>query len=371
MSYIKGSYTREIFHNEINGYTVGILNIKETDIIDLNKNSTVFFVGVFNELRIKNNYILNGNLIEHPKYGMQFQVDSYEVLMPTKEEELIDFLSSDLFPIGEKTATKIVDKFRNKTIEVILNNPNDLLLIPRLNQNKIDKIYNVLKDYQYTSDVVLTLSQMGFSTKKSLNLLNKYKTKILDIINTNIYDLIDSDDFPFNDIDNIALNMGIDINDDKRIRALIIHVIKEITFNQGDTYLYFEEITREVHKYLDIDNELIEANIIKLNKMGKIVILDNKYYLKDIYDAEVYIKDRICLLNDMPLSKYPKLEEKISSIEKKYNIKYDDIQKKAIIKAVSNNITIITGGPGTGKTTIIKAIISLLINELKVELLKK
>ncbi len=367
MAYIKGIYSKEIYRNEINGYTVGIVNIKETDILEIEKINTISFVGTFADLRLKNGYMLNGNLIEHSKYGLQFEVSSYEILMPSKKEELIEFLSSDLFPITEKMASKIVDKFGSDTLEIILNSPNDLLMIPRLSQTKIDKIYNILQDYQYTSSIVIKLGEMGFSTKKALNLLNKYKTKTLDIIKDNIYDLIEKDDFNFVEIDNIALNNGIKVDDEKRINALIIYAMKQLCFEKGDTYLNFDEILKKVEEFLDISSSNLEANIIKLNKMGKIVIIDNKYYLREFYEAENYIASRLCFLNDMSISKYPNLEKKIDNIEKDNNIKYDDIQKKAIIKAVSNNITIITGGPGTGKTTIIKAIVSLLINELKVK----
>ena len=368
MSYIKGKYTTEIFSNSDNGYTVGVIKIIDTDVVELKNKSTAYFVGTFIDLKLKNNYKMEGNLIIHKKYGVQFNVTNYENLLPEKKDELIEFLSSDLFPIGIKTAEKIVEKFKEKTIEVILDNPNSLLLIPRLNKDKIDKIYETLKSYQSTSEIVLELQHLGFNTKDSLSILNKYKVNSLDKINNNIYSLIDELDFSFNTIDEIALNNNYDTLDIRRISALIIHSLNELTFSNGDTYSFIEEIYLWINKYVEIDMEKLEYELIKLNKIGRIIIKDNRYYLKELYDAELYIKDRLCFLNDMSKRELPKLEEKLESLEKKNNIKYDDMQKKAIIKAINNNLTIITGGPGTGKTTIIKAIVSLLKDTCKVKL---
>lgn len=368
MSYIKGKYTTEIFSNSDNGYTVGVIKIIDTDVVELKNKSSAYFVGTFIDLKLKNNYKMEGNLIIHKKYGVQFNVTNYENLLPEKKDELIEFLSSDLFPIGIKTAEKIVEKFKEKTIEVILDNPNSLLLIPRLNKDKIDKIYETLKSYQSTSEIVLELQHLGFNTKDSLSILNKYKVNSLDKINNNIYSLIDELDFNFNTIDEIALNNNYDTLDTRRISALIIHSLNELTFSNGDTYSFIEEIYLWINKYVEIDMEKLEYELIKLNKNGRIIIKDNRYYLKELYDAELYIKDRLCFLNDMSKRELPKLEEKLELLEKKNHIKYDDMQKKAIIKAINNNLTIITGGPGTGKTTIIKAIVSLLKDTCKVKL---
>jgi len=367
MSYIKGKYTTEIFSNSTNGYTVGVIKILETDISELkNKNST-YFVGTFADLKLKSNYEMHGELIVHKKYGVQFEVETYEQLIPEKKDELIEFLSSDLFPIGEKTAKKIVDKFKNKTIEIILNNPNSLLLIPKLSETKIKKIHETLKEYKATSSIVLELNKLGFSTKDSLTILNRYKNKSLDQINDNIYSLIDELDFNFKLIDEIALNNNINPIDERRLSALIIYSLNEITFENGDTYSFIEEIYSSVSKHVEIDIDKLEYELIKLNKKGKIIIENNKYYLKKLYEAEKYITDRLCFLNDMKISNLPKLEEKLNELEEKNHIIYDEIQKKAIIKAINNNLTIITGGPGTGKTTIIKAIVDLLIKTCKIK----
>ncbi len=358
MSYIKGTYIKEIYANKDNGYVVGVLKIKETDL-EITK-SNVYFTGSFYNLRSKTNYAMYGEYTNHPKYGNQFRVTSYELLLPTKEEELIEFLSSDLFPIGEKTAMKIVNEFKDETLDIILNNPNNLECIPNLPQSRIEKIHKVLIDYQYSSKIVIELTTLGFTNKNALAIVHKYKNRAMDKITENIYALIEEMDFNFMDIDSIALNLGLEENDERRIQALIIYVMNESTFETGDTYMLYDELKHNILKYNhNIDDDMLERNILKLNKKHKVVIVNEKYYLKEFYEAEKYIADKICFLNDVTKSKLTNLDQKITELEEKNGIMYDKIQKSAIKKAIINNVTIITGGPGTGKTTIIKAIVSL------------
>lgn len=360
MSYIKGTISKIIYRNNSNGYTVGLIKIKESDE-EVGKIET--FTGVLPEFNEKTIYQLNGTFTTHNKYGYQFQVDSFEIVLPEKKDELVDFLSSDLFPIGEKTAKKIVGSFGEDTIDVILNNKEKLLEIPRLGIERINKINNILKEYQSTSNIVLELNRMGFNTKDSLMLLNKYKDKVIRIIDNNIYDLIDNINLNFKEIDTIAINNKYDLYDERRIEALIIYLLNEITFEQGDTYSFFQEIYSYIIKYLpDLKSEDLEYYLLKLSKQKRVVIKKEKYYLKELYDAEEYIADRIYRLNNMERRKLPKLKEKIKELEQKIGITYDESQKNAIITSLNNNFTITTGGPGTGKTTIIKGIIRMLVD---------
>lgn len=360
MSYIKGTISKIIYRNNSNGYTVGLIKIKESDE-EVGKIET--FTGVLPEFNEKTIYQLNGTFTTHNKYGYQFQVDSFEIVLPEKKDELVDFLSSDLFPIGEKTAKKIVGSFGEDTIDVILNNKEKLLEIPRLGIERINKINNILKEYQSTSNIVLELNRMGFNTKDSLMLLNKYKDKVIRIIDNNIYDLIDNINLNFKEIDTIAINKKYDLYDERRIEALIIYLLNEITFEQGDTYSFFQEIYSSIIKYLpDLKSEDLEYYLLKLSKQKRVVVKKEKYYLKELYDAEEYIADRIYRLNNMERRKLPKLKEKIKELEQKIEITYDESQKNAIINSLNNNFTITTGGPGTGKTTIIKGIIRMLVD---------
>ena len=240
-------------------------------------------------------------------------------------------------------------------------------MIPRLGENKINRIYNVLVDYQSTSNIVMELTKLGFDMKDSLSFLNKYNNKILDTVNNNIYELIDSDEMSFVKIDEIALGMGINEDDERRIKALIIYIMKELCFNNGDTFLFLEEISNMLSNYVSISNEKFDYLMMKLVKNKKIIIEDKRYYLRKFYEAEKYICERLCFLNDMSINSNVSIDKYINNKEKDDKIKYDEIQKKAIYSGVNNNITIITGGPGTGKTTIVKAIVNILIHEKKLK----
>lgn len=359
--YIIGSLYKQIYRNEINGYVVALFRVKDTNV-DY-KEDLINITGILPKLSEKKEYILYGDLVTHPKYGLQFAVVSFDINLPTKEEELVTFLSSDLFPIGEKTAQKIVDTFHEDTLAKILEDKDCLQMIPRLNETKINKIYNVLKDYQNTSNIVLELTKLGFDMRESLSFLNKYDSQILDTIKENIYSLIDSDEMPFPKIDEIAIGMGIDEEDDRRIKALLIYVMKELCFNHGDTYLSLEEIAFSLSSYVSITSEKLDYLLVELVRDKKIIIEEKRYYLKKFYDAEKYITERLCFLNDMSITSNISIEKYLDNS----TIEYDELQKKAITSGVNNNITIITGGPGTGKTTIIKAIVSILTeaNKLK------
>ena len=374
MAYIKGIFIQDIYTNPTNGYTVGLLRIKDSDVTE-EINKVITFTGIFNELKYKTTYKMEGNFVNHNKYGRQFVVDSYELVLPTEEEEIIDFLSSDIFPIGETTAKKIVDKLGNNAINQILENKDCLLGISRLPAKKIDKIYEILQDYQSTSYIVLELSKIGFSTKNAITLLKKYSINTMDIIDNNIYDVQDDIEITFEELDKIARNKGYALDDERRLEALTIHMMNILTFNKGDTYLYFDEMYDYMNKHTDnLDEDVFEYILLKLSKQNKIFIDKNRYYLEELYDAETYITNRLTKLNDAPRRKLPKLETKIEVLEEQNNIVYDPSQKEAITKSLNNNLTIITGGPGTGKTTIIKCIVKLLldiykINEQKIALL--
>ena len=366
MDYIQGIYIQEIFANSDNGYTVGLVRVKESNNSEYN-NRVVTITGVFPSLNVKTNYKFMGEFSLHPKYGKQFNVNSYEIVVPTDREELIEFLSSDLFPIGEKTATKIVDKLGVDAIKKINDDETCLSDIPRLGAEKIEKIRNVLKEYESTSEIVLNLSKIGFSTKSSLSILKKMGNKSISFVNNNIYDVMKIIDIPFKEVDSIAINNGYSLCDERRLLSLTIFLMNDITFNNGDTYSYFDELYDSVSRETDgISKDEFEYILLKLNKMHLIKIVDDRYYLSTLYDAEKDIVDRVCLLNNMDRRKLPKLEKKIIELENIDGIKYDDSQKDAIMNAINNNLTIITGGPGTGKTTIIKCIVRLLFDIYKI-----
>jgi len=369
--YVKGTFKQSIFRNE-KGFIIGLLRVHETNIIDMQDyvNKTITFTGYFADLNENEKYIMYGEIAHHPKYGFQYNVSSSERIKPDDKDGIIEFLSSDLFKgIGEKMATSIVDILGEDALELILKDKTCLYTVPKLSEVKINLIHDTLLKYEQSHETIVKLTEMGFSMKDSLTIYNKYKSNTLRIIENNIYRLIDDiDEINFTKVDSIALNLDEDKFNMNRIKACIIFVIKELSFKKGDTYLYYSEIYEGLSYYLktEIDSTVFDEAISDLDGELKIKIEDDKYYLYEDYEAEEYIASKINYLINKETTQYKNIDMRIKQLEDMYHIEYSDKQKEAIIKALENNILIITGGPGTGKTTIIKAIVELykLLNKL-------
>ena len=359
MKYIKGKFKQTIFKND-NGYNVGLFKISESNDSEMETfiKKTITFTGYFTELNADDTYIFYGNLIFHDRYGYQYNVSSYEKVLPTGKDAVIEFLTSSLIKgCGEKTAIKIVEVLGDNAVEKIKENINSLDLIPRLSENKKKSIYNSILKYYESNETIIKLKEYGFSIKDSMKLINVYGKGILNIVNNNIYSLID--DIDFKTLDKIYLSIYKETTN-LRILACIIETMKRITFNTGDTYSYKDEIIESLYNEFNIK---IDNNdyFVMLSNENKIVIKEDKYYLKEYFDAENSIVSKLKTINkkdssDKDIDKY------ISKLERELEITYNDEQKEAIKSIVYNNIVIITGGPGTGKTTIINGILNLYKN---------
>ena len=372
MSYIKGNYRSSIYESD-KGYIIGLFKIKETDEAELENyvNKSITFTGYFDSLNQDENYIFNGEVVNHPKYGIQYKVNSYERIKPNDIDGIIEFLSSDLFKgIGTLLATKIVKTLGENTLNLILEDKSNLYMVPKLSEKKIDIIYNTLLKYEESHRTIVYLTELGFTMRDSLLIYNKYKDKTINEIEYNIYNIIDDiDEINFIKIDTIAKKMNIDLQNEGRIKACIYYIMETLTFNNGDTYLSKEEIIENTYNYLKYSVSNIDKYLLEMEYENKIVIIDDRYYLRDIYLSELNIASKIKVLLNKKITKYKNLDNYISILENDNNIIYNDEQKEAIISALENNITIITGGPGVGKTTIIKAIVDLYIkiNDLRSE----
>lgn len=373
-NYIKGNYRKSIFSSP-KGYVIGLFKVKDTNderLVDY-INKMITFTGYFHELNEDDNYIFYGEGIEHPKYGFQFQVSEYEKIKPEDKDGVIEFLASDLFPgIGEKQATLIVDVLGEKTLDKILEDASCLSLVPKLSSKKAKKIYDILVKYEESHKTIVYLTELGFSMKDALNIYNVYKTYTIEHLEHNIYEIMDEvDDISFLKLDQIARKQGIDLLDERRIKACILYIIRTLTFQNGDTYFAKEELYQAVCSYLK--NEIEQTQFLPLlNELideEKIYQENDKYYDSEIYRAEVEVADKIGHLCRLPKIKYKNLEKVVGNYESHCGVTYNKKQKDAILKALTNHCFIITGGPGTGKTTIIKAIIELYqeLNELKRE----
>lgn len=363
-TYIKGNYRKSIYQSQA-GYNIGIFKVSDTNDERLADyiGRTITFTGYFHELNDIDTYLFFGKLVEHEKYGEQFQVDSYERCRPEEKDSIIEFLTSGLFTgIGEKKAKKIVDVLGKDTLKIIIENPDNLLLIPTITKANIDTLHKKLKEYESSYESILYLGELGFSTKDSMLIYNFYKKETQAVINKDIYQLIyDILDINFKKVDTVALKMNIAKNALIRVKAAIIYIMNELSNTYGHSYYYKEELLPLLPKVLTIpitEDEWQEALNSLLNDV-RIVLKDEKIYLAEMYEAETLITKRIRLLNRNAPHIEKELESKLKDLELFYGITYNAEQKQAIKESCERDFLIITGGPGTGKTTIMKGITEL------------
>ena len=360
-NYIKGNLQRIIFDNG-NGYVIATIKIKETNDDELNDyiNKSMTFTGYFDTLNENSSYILYGNIINHPKYGMQYQVDSYEQVKPDDKDGVKEFLCSDLFSgIGEKLASSIVDILGDDALNRIIEDKNCLTLVPKLSIKKANQIYDTLIKYEESHKTIVYLTELGFTMHDALTIYNLYKNNTLREIEHNIYDILDkTDEISFPKVDSVALKQET-YEEIYRVKSCIIYIMKSLIYKNGDTYLLLDDIKNNVQDYLQdyISDELFDDYLNELSIEGKVIIEDNKYYIVDIYKSEMFIVSKFKRILQKDEKEYKKIDNIISVLEKNNAFIYSDKQKEAIKMSLKNRITVITGGPGTGKTTIVKAII--------------
>ena len=310
---IKGKLVKIIFHNDQNSYTVGLLRVKESDNKEL-VNKTITFTGILPDLNEVDTYIMKGNLIDHIKYGQRFEVTSIDRIMPKEVDAITDVLASDLFKgIGRKTATKIVDTFKEKTFDVILNNPKKLEKIKGLTKKQINTLQDSLRNYQGSYEDILKLTKLGFNTSDSMKIYNYYKNRIKDVLDNNLYNIYyDIEEISFSKVDAIySINYPKDsVN---RIAAAIIYIIKTLSMTYGHTYFSKEEVNSYLFRVLKVEvnkNSVEDAYNNLLNEQ-RIVIKDDRLYIKDMYEAETSIAKRLRLLAHSEEIKYKDLDDKI------------------------------------------------------------
>ncbi|MGN1380836.1 MAG: ATP-dependent RecD-like DNA helicase [Bacilli bacterium] len=355
MSYIKGKYKQSIFESET-GYKVGLFRVQETDDKELVTNKTITFTGYFGMLNKDDTYVFNGNVIYHDRYGMQFQVDTYEKVVPEGKDAIIDFLTSSFVKgCGEVLARKIYKTFGDYALTKIKESRENLFLVSGMTDKKADSIYKSVVKYFEADKEIVKLKEMGFTVKETMELMNNFGKRVLELIDKNIYVLRDYVDFP--KLDSIFL-VNNDPEDDRRVDAAIIRAMKDLTFELGDIYLDKIEIVEELASRYNIFKS-IDENLRNLAKRKEIMIANEDYYLMTDYLDELNNGVSIASLMSRSTKKISKFNDLIKLTEGELGITYNKEQKEAIKSALTNNVSIITGGPGTGKTTIIKGILRL------------
>lgn len=364
MEYIKGKFKRTIYESSAgNGYKVGLFRVKEASdsLNEVLSNHTVTFTGYFYDLVIDENYIFQGSYIENAKYGYQFQVSSYEHVQPEGKDAVIDFLSSSLVKgCGEKTATEIVNLLGDDALNKIKEDKSCLMLVPKMTEKKMESIYNSVMKYENSDEIIIYLTKLGFTMKDAMKLLNSYGLSIKSVIEENVYTL--SEDVDFKTLDKVFFNLH-DSTDENRTDACIIEAMKQLSFDAGDTYSYEDEIREKLSSFdIVLSSEEFDEYMKKLMKRKEVRIENDMYFLYGNFKMELSIADALFEINSRPTNKIPSLDDHIKKFSDSHNVTYNDDQKRAIATALEENVTIITGGPGTGKTTIVRAIAGLFID---------
>lgn len=353
---LTGQLTEIIYQNEVNSYLIGILETEE---------DTITIVGYMPFL-VEGDYIkVIGNFVTHKEYGIQFKVETFEKIMPKTLESLEKYLSNGTIKgIGPATAKKIVKLFGEDTINVFKFEPEKLTQIKGITKEKAIEMAQCFVENWELWQIVGFLHNFGISPANAKNIYKKLGPQTIDEIEENPYILIDLvKGVDFTKLDKYALENGFDINNYKRIKCGIKYSLLKITYN-GHCCTLEENLIKYVKDLLKVEDDDIEHCLIDLNVKEEIVIEkreeENWVYSKELYEAEANIASKLIVLDSAKnIKKIAGFNEELEKIEKVGNIKLSSKQKEAIQTVNSNNVVIITGGPGTGKTTIIKNVIEI------------
>ncbi|MBP3951379.1 ATP-dependent RecD-like DNA helicase [Bacillus suaedae] len=365
--YIKGTVLHIVFRNEENFYTVALIRVQKTNEELTEKKLTV--VGVLPQLEPDETFLFFGRLVDHPRFGLQYQVDQFRRDLPQTKNGIVQYLASDRFPgIGTKTAESIVEILGERAITKIVEDRSVLADIPKLSKEKADALYTQLVEQQGVEQVLMTLSKHGFGVELSLKVYQAYGVQALDIIQTNPYQLIaDVEGIGFRRADLLGAAIGITDNHPDRLQAGCLFLIQELSLQDGHVFLNKTELVPHVLSLLSTNQcRIHEQEILdRLETMAEedvIYVEEDRIYLKSLYFAEKGIVTNIRrLLSEEVEEEFPEAEflKELGKLEEEQHIEYAPSQKEAIQTALSSAVMILTGGPGTGKTTVIKGIVEL------------
>ncbi len=359
----KGVVETVIFQNQQNGFTVAKVRTED------NKSMTI--VGTLSRLYEGQEIEAEGKLIVDARFGEQVRIESFSLKEPKTADGVIRYLSSGLIPgIGPATAQRIVDKFGADTLDIIELTPMRLAEVKGVSAKKASEIGCAFLQLKQMQNVVMFLQEYNISTNMAVKIFNKYGDKATEIIKRNPYKLVeDMARIGFKTADKIALKVGIPADSNFRIRAGLVHILNEFSERDGNTYMPLELVYTDLAKLLaieiseqfstlsDIINQMILESIIKrCNFYGVECLMLLKYY-----NTELRVAAKLLSLNNTA-STNEDVSDDINMFEEVNNVTLHPDQRTAVEKAVNNGVCVITGGPGTGKTTIIKCILSILSN---------
>lgn len=356
MEALNGIVESIVFKSSDTGYTV--IKFRENNIIHT-------AVGVLPHVKEGQNLKITGSWVNHSQFGKQFKVEECEEILPTSKDGIEKYLSSGIIQgIGPVTAKKIVNKFGEDTLNILDNNIERLKEIEGIGKKKLETIIESYREQRELKNITIFLQTHGLSVNQCLKIYKKYGAGSVDTVKNNPYILCDEiSGIGFKTSDKIARSLGIEIDSPFRIQSGIRYVINEFCAN-GHTFMPKDELIKEASNVLTVSGDIIEENIknAALDRKIKLEKVNDKEGVFTIpnYYCELGITNRILTLaisNFQDIS--VDVDHLIFQFEKKNNITFAESQKDAIISAFQNGIEIITGGPGTGKTTIIKCIIEI------------
>ena len=351
--YIEGFVENIIYRNEDNGYTV--FNV-------VYKGEEITCVGVFSYINAGEFIAANGGFVKHPSYDMQFSIKSYEFKAPDDTKSVRRYLASGAIKgIGEKMAERIVKEFGDDTFRIMEEEPERLAEIKGISLTKAMDIAAQLVDKRDMRKAMMFLQDYGISMGIAGKIYSRYGQEIYTIIKQNPYRLADDiDGIGFKTADEIAAKAGIKVDSDFRIRSGIQYALQQAS-GEGHTYLPKEELTKRTARLLEIEPEYIEKHYMDLAMERKIILKEtngmvkvfaSSYYLMEANTAAMLAE--LDIRYDVPVRE---MEDRIRRIEDSSGMELDELQKQAVQEAVQNGLFVLTGGPGTGKTTTINTII--------------
>ncbi|WP_407879859.1 SF1B family DNA helicase RecD2 [Furfurilactobacillus entadae] len=365
--YVVGKVATIFFSSSDSFYKVLLVHVNETTLDWVEDEIVV--TGSFGDVNEEGTYRFFGKIVDHPKYGKQFAASNYENETPTSKTGLIKYLSSDIFPgLGKKTAERIVETVGLDVIDKVAQDPTVLNGIG-LKKSVQDHLVEVLSENHGTEQIIIGLNGFGFGSQLAASIYDKYKRDTLNILHDNPYKLVeDINGVSFKRADQVAEQMGFDADAPGRLRAALVETLNELCFSSGDTYARLQPLMTGATRLLEsarnvrIAPDALADQMLALAKDQIIVGNGQLVYPKSMYDTEWESAEHLMRLQEnqkKPVTQDVDLDHEIRWVERQLSIDYDDAQKAALKAAITSPVYLLTGGPGTGKTTIINGIVAL------------
>ena len=359
MAQLRGIVDRITFQNEENGYTVARLQVEGSTAYN-NRLATI--VGEMLSINPGETVVLEGEWTNHKQYGAQFKIESYQTVYPSTVEGMRRYLGSGLIKgIGPVTAKRIVDHFGKEALDVIERDPERLIEVEGLGAKRAKWIIKAWEDQREIHNVMLFLQSHEVGTGYAVKIWKRYGHEAVELIQENPYRLsADVWGIGFLTTDRIAQKMGIPAHSDRRIQAGLLHVLNEAADKEGHVFLPEDALIESCAEALDVPVDAIPPCVAQLLSEESIVVDDKRVYLPHLYYAEQGAATRCYQLSQVQRIELGNIPAEIKAIEQRDGVTFAPRQKLALEKALSHNLLVLTGGPGTGKTTTIKGLIALL-----------